>query len=72
MKQHLKNLAKVSDVITYEFENIDYEGLKNLREIAYVPQGAELVRITQNRINEKAEITASGAPVAKYITAADI
>ncbi len=28
-----------------------------------------LVRITQNRINEKAEITASGAPVANYITA---
>jgi 5-(carboxyamino)imidazole ribonucleotide synthase len=65
----LKKLAEVSDVITYEFENIDYEGLKNLSDTAYVPQGAELVRITQNRINEKAEITASGAPVANYITA---
>lgn len=65
----LAELAKVSDVITYEFENIDYEGLKKLGEVAYVPQGAELVRITQNRMNEKAEITASGAPVANYITA---
>lgn len=68
-KKALEELAEVSDVITYEFENIDYEGLKRLSEIAHVPQGAELVRITQNRINEKAEITASGAPVANYITA---
>ena len=65
----LAELAKMSDVITYEFENIDYEGLKRLGEIANVPQGAELVRITQNRMNEKAEIKASGAPVANYITA---
>lgn len=65
----LKELGEVSDVITYEFENIDYEGLKRLTEIAHVPQGAELVRITQNRMNEKAEIRASGAPVANYITA---
>lgn len=65
----LAELAKISDVITYEFENIDYEGLKRLSVIAFVPQGAELVRITQNRMNEKAEITASGAPVANYITA---
>ncbi|KXH86757.1 5-(carboxyamino)imidazole ribonucleotide synthase [Sporosarcina sp. HYO08] len=65
----LKELGEVSDVITFEFENIDYEGLKRLSEIAYIPQGAELVRITQNRINEKAEIRASGAPVANYVTA---
>ncbi len=65
----LQELADVSDVITYEFENIDYEGLQQLCETAYVPQGAELVRITQNRMNEKAEIAASGAPVANYITA---
>ncbi len=65
----LEELGEVSDVITYEFENIDYEGLKRLTQIAHVPQGAELVRITQNRINEKAEITASGAPVANYVTA---
>ena len=65
----LKELGQVSDVITYEFENIDYKGLKRLSETSNVPQGAELVRITQNRINEKAEITSSGAPVANYITA---
>ncbi|MFX3673370.1 MAG: 5-(carboxyamino)imidazole ribonucleotide synthase [Paenisporosarcina sp.] len=65
----LEELAEVSDVITYEFENIDYQGLKRLTEIAYVPQGAELVRITQNRITEKAEISQAGVQVANYIVA---
>nr|WP_106781436.1 5-(carboxyamino)imidazole ribonucleotide synthase [Lysinibacillus timonensis] len=63
----LEELAEVSDVITYEFENIDYEGLKRLTEIAYVPQGAELVRITQNRVTEKDAIVKAGCPVAPYI-----
>ena len=62
----LEELAEVSDVITYEFENIDYAGLKRLTEIAYVPQGAELVKITQDRILEKREIQAAGVPVAKF------
>lgn len=62
----LEELAEVSDVVTYEFENIDYEGLKRLTEIAYVPQGAELVKITQDRILEKAAITNAGTPVANY------
>lgn len=65
----LEELAEVSDVVTYEFENIDYAGLKRLSEIAYVPQGAELVRITQNRILEKKEIQLSGVPIAKFVEA---
>lgn len=65
----LEELAEVSDIITYEFENIDYEGLKRLSEIAYVPQGAELVRITQDRIAEKEAISNAGVPVAPYVTA---
>ncbi|KOY81780.1 5-(carboxyamino)imidazole ribonucleotide synthase [Lysinibacillus macroides] len=65
----LEELAEVSDVITYEFENIDYDGLKRLSQIAYVPQGAELVRITQNRITEKEAIGKAGCPVAPYIVA---
>lgn len=65
----LEELAEVSDVITYEFENIDYEGLKRLTQIAYVPQGAELVQITQNRVTEKAMIVKAGCPVAPYVVA---
>lgn len=65
----LEELAEVSDVITFEFENIDYEGLNRLTQIAYVPQGAELVRITQNRVTEKEAIVKAGCPVAPYIVA---
>lgn len=68
-EEALGQLADASDVITYEFENIDYEGLKRLAEHAYVPQGAELIRITQDRIAEKAAIRKAGAPVAPYIEA---
>lgn len=65
----LEELAEVSDVITYEFENIDVDGLRHLAEIAYVPQGAELIGVTQNRIFEKKEIREAGVPVANYIEA---
>ncbi|MFJ5771819.1 5-(carboxyamino)imidazole ribonucleotide synthase [Psychrobacillus sp. NPDC093180] len=65
----LEELAEVSDVITYEFENIDYDGLKRLSQIAYVPQGAELVKITQDRILEKTELQAAGVPIAKFVEA---
>ncbi|MFS0877231.1 5-(carboxyamino)imidazole ribonucleotide synthase [Solibacillus isronensis] len=65
----LEELAEVSDVITYEFENIDYDGLKRLTQMAYVPQGAELVRITQNRVTEKQMIVDAGCPVAPYTVA---
>ncbi|MEM1503556.1 5-(carboxyamino)imidazole ribonucleotide synthase [Domibacillus sp. 8LH] len=62
----LQRLAQVSDVITYEFENIDYEGLKELMNTAHIPQGAELIRTTQNRVYEKEAISNAGVPVAPY------
>ncbi len=62
----LEELAEKADVITYEFENIDYEALKQLSEKAYIPQGAELIRITQDRIIEKAAIEEAGIRVAPY------
>jgi len=65
----LEELAEVSDVITYEFENIDVDGLRHLTKIAYVPQGAELIGVTQNRIFEKQAIREAGVPVAHYIEA---
>ncbi|XXM72112.1 5-(carboxyamino)imidazole ribonucleotide synthase [Lysinibacillus sphaericus] len=62
----LDRLAEASDVITYEFENIDYDALKWLAGRAYLPQGAELIRITQDRIQEKAALTLAGVEVAPY------
>ncbi|MGN1387222.1 MAG: 5-(carboxyamino)imidazole ribonucleotide synthase [Bacillus sp. (in: firmicutes)] len=62
----LQQLAEVSDVITFEFENISGEALDTLMSHAYVPQGSELLKISQNRIIEKQTITESGAKVAPY------
>ncbi|EDL63763.1 5-(carboxyamino)imidazole ribonucleotide synthase [Bacillus sp. SG-1] len=65
-REALERLSELSDVITYEFENIDYHALKDLTEKAYVPQGAELIRITQNRIAEKEALVYGGVEVAPY------
>lgn len=64
--QALDLLAKKCDVITFEFENIDYEALLDLTKKANVPQGAEIIRITQDRIIEKNTLVAAGVKVAPF------
>ncbi|MDP4163185.1 MAG: 5-(carboxyamino)imidazole ribonucleotide synthase [Bacillota bacterium] len=68
----IAQLARVSDVITYEFENVDVETLSWLCENANVPQGKKLLKITQNRISEKAAIMAAGLKVAPYAVCATL
>lgn len=46
-------LAQASDVLTYEFENVDVDALENAKDEAALPQGTRLLEITGNRINEK-------------------
>lgn len=62
----IKELASVSDVITYEFENIDYEALTWLEENANLPQGSHLLKITQDRGTEKSAIQEIGLRVAPF------
>ncbi|MFD1777070.1 5-(carboxyamino)imidazole ribonucleotide synthase [Fredinandcohnia salidurans] len=62
----IKELAGVSDVITYEFENIDYEALTWLEENANLPQGSHLLKITQDRGTEKSAIQEIGLQVAPF------
>jgi len=62
----IKKLADVSDVITYEFENIDYDALKWLEENTYLPQGSSVLNITQHRFREKTAIANMGIPVPKF------
>lgn len=62
----IRQLAEVSDVITYEFENVSFEALTWLEENSYLPQGAELLKSTQDRITEKDAIMKAGAQVAPY------
>ncbi|TFB14694.1 5-(carboxyamino)imidazole ribonucleotide synthase [Filobacillus milosensis] len=61
-----QRLLEVSDVITYEFESIDVGVCEYLVENGYVPQGSELIRISQDRAFEKKAITDSGCNVVAY------
>ncbi|AEP89728.1 5-(carboxyamino)imidazole ribonucleotide synthase [Bacillus subtilis] len=65
-REAIRQLAEISDIITYEFENIDYDALHWLKDHAYLPQGSELLLITQNRETEKQAIQAAGCEVAPY------
>ena len=67
-----RRLAACSDVVTYEFENVSAEVARALASEAYVPQGSELLRITQHRIREKRAVEAAGAPVAPYAEVRDL
>jgi 5-(carboxyamino)imidazole ribonucleotide synthase len=65
-REAITKLAEISDVITYEFENIDAATLGWLCGQAYVPQGQELLTITQDRIREKEAIHKAGVATAPY------
>lgn len=67
-KDALIELCEISDVITYEFENIDGEILNHLTDNYNIPQGANTVLTLQNRDAEKRAIKDSGATVVPYTT----
>jgi len=62
----IKKLAEISDVITYEFENIDYDALTYLEKNANLPQGSHVLKVTQNRFAEKTAIKNMGIPVPNF------
>jgi 5-(carboxyamino)imidazole ribonucleotide synthase len=64
--QAAEELARVCDVITYEFENVDASVAEKLEQSSFVPQGSELLSITQNRIREKTTLASLGVPVAPF------
>jgi len=61
-----QELAGRSDVITYEFENVDANVAAMLETESYVPQGSALLYTTQHRLREKRAIEAAGVRVAPY------
>ena len=67
-KKAARLLAERSDVITYEFENVDAEVAALLERLSYVPQGSRLLFTTQHRLREKAAVEAAGVKVAPYRT----
>ena len=62
----IRALAERSDVLTYEFENVDADALDAVRDRVAIPQGTDLLRVTQNRIAEKTFINDHGIATAPW------
>lgn len=62
----IKELTDKSDVITYEFENVDLEAARYIESKGKLPQGAYALQITQNREAEKTLMRDAGLPVAPF------
>ncbi len=67
-----REFAALSDVITYEFENVNAQVAAVLERESKVPQGSELLRTTQHRLREKRALEAAGAMVAPYRSVATL
>ena len=69
-KRAIAELAAKSDVLTYEFENVDADALDEVRgttpDKVAVPQGTDLLRVTQNRVAEKTFINRHGIETAPW------
>jgi len=59
----IQKLTDISDVITYEFENVDLDAAAYIEQKDKLPQGAYALEITQNREKEKSVMGDAGLPV---------
>lgn len=62
----IKELTAISDVITYEFENVDLEAATYIEAQGKLPQGALALEVTQNREKEKITMKDLGLPVPNF------
>ncbi|MGM8216151.1 5-(carboxyamino)imidazole ribonucleotide synthase [Bacillaceae bacterium W0354] len=65
-KKAAMQLIDVSDVITYEFENVNAEVCQLIESYGKLPQGSQLIKLSQDRAYEKEAIEKSGAKVVPY------
>lgn len=69
----LLTFAKQTDVISFEFENISLAALEKIVAAeAYLPQGSEILEITQDRIREKDFLKQVNIPIAEYSEISEI
>ncbi|NBA27856.1 5-(carboxyamino)imidazole ribonucleotide synthase [Enterococcus hirae] len=64
----LEELARRTDVITYEFENVSVEALNAISSMSFIPQGTDLLAITQDRLLEKSFLETNNIVIAPYAT----
>jgi 5-(carboxyamino)imidazole ribonucleotide synthase len=62
----LRRFAEAVDVITFEFENVPAEGLDLLAALRPVRPGPDILRISQDRLLEKAFLNEIGVPTAPW------
>lgn len=62
----IAELAQRSEVLTYEFENVDAGALDLVADTVAIPQGTDLLRVTQDRIHEKTFINQHGIGTAPW------
>ena len=65
-QEAIRQLAQHSDVLTYEFENVDANALDQVSDLVAIPQGTDLLRVTQHRIREKTFINQHGIETAPW------
>ena len=69
--QGLKTLAAMSDVVTFEFENVPAETVERLIALgAAVAPSARALATAQDRVEEKTFLNAAGAPTVAFVGAA--
>ncbi|WP_407855696.1 5-(carboxyamino)imidazole ribonucleotide synthase [Enterococcus hailinensis] len=64
----LEEMARRSQVITYEFENVDVDTINQIQHFANVPQGTDLLAISQDRLLEKSFLENNNIVIAPYAT----
>ncbi|GBG97114.1 phosphoribosylaminoimidazole carboxylase ATPase subunit [Lactococcus termiticola] len=62
----LLRMAYASDVVTYEFENVSAEALREIEEVVAIPQSIKMLEITQNRKAEKTFLASCGVNLADW------
>lgn len=61
-----RKLARISDVLTYEFENVDPDAAEAAGEITRLWPSGSVLRTAQNRVLEKGSLNRAGLPTADY------
>jgi len=65
-KEALKQLSNQSEILTYEFENVDVDTLQKVSHCDQVPQGYDCLRVSQDRYIEKKTIQEIGIQTVKF------
>ncbi|MYL43166.1 5-(carboxyamino)imidazole ribonucleotide synthase [Virgibacillus salexigens] len=62
----IQELTALSDVITYEFENVDLHAAAYIEQQGKLPQGSFALEVTQNREKEKTLMEEANLPVPPF------